>query len=180
LLAAATGLAALVAWVGASLVVLSDGRRGLALGMAVAAAGLAGIAWRSAGPLAAAAIAVGGLAAAAGRLRSGELGWGIMPAGSTPRLLLCVAVALVAAWVATTVTTGPGAGLRFAALASLGLAAARVLWSADAAVLLTAAGLLALDIGIAASAADIWPYAAGGLVAAVIGWVPPRTSPRVA
>jgi hypothetical protein len=180
LVAAATGLAALAAWVGASLIVLSDGRRGLALGMGVAAAGLAAIAWQSAGPLAATAIAVGGLAATAGRLRSGGLGWGIMPAGSTPRLLLCVAAALVAVWVATTVTTGPGAGLRFVVLATLALAAARILWSADAAVLLTASGLLALDIGVAAGAPDVWPYIAGGLVAAAIGWVPPRTSPRVA
>jgi hypothetical protein len=179
LVAAATGLAALVAWVGASLIVLSDGRRGLALGVALAAVGLAAIAWRSGGPVAAGAIAVGGVAAAAGRLRSGEPGWGIMPAGSTPRLLLCVAAALVAVWVATTVATGPGAGLRFAALATLGLAAARILWSANVAVLLTASGLLALDIGVAAGAIDVWQYIAGGLVAAAIGWVPPRTSPRV-
>lgn len=175
MVAAAAGL---VAWIGASLIVLSDGRRGLALGMSLAAAGLAAVAWQSGGPLAAAAIAVGGLAAATGRLRSGELGWGIMPAGSTPRLVLCVAAALVAVWVATTITTGPGAGLRFAALAVLGLAAARILWSFDAAVLLSAAGLLALGIGVAAAASDSWPYVAGGVVAAATGWLPPRTAPR--
>jgi hypothetical protein len=168
----------LVAWLGATLVVLADGRRGLALGIAVAAAGLGALAWQDAGPPAAAAVVLGGLVAAAGRLRTGAPGWAIMPAGSTPRIVLCIAVALVALWLALVITAGPGAGLRFAAVVCLVLAPARILWSDDAAVDLTAAGVLALAVGVASSVASnapqVWPYLAAGAVAAGAGWLPPR------
>lgn len=168
--------AGFVAWLGASIVVLGDGRRALAAGIAIAAAGLSGLAWADAGPWGAAAVALGGLAAATGRLRAGEPGWAVMPAGSTPRIVLCVATALVALWVALVVTTGPGAGLRFAAIACLVLAASRILWSEDWAAELSAAGVLALAVAVAPSIAEgapqIWPYLAGGVVAAGAGWVP--------
>lgn len=172
--------AGFVAWLGASLVVLADGRRGLALGIALAAAGLGALAWLDAGPPAAAAVAAGGLVAAGGRLRAGEPGWAIMPAGSTPRTVLCVATALVALWLALVITTGSGAGLRFAAVVCLVLAAARILWSDEGVVELTAVGVLALAVGVA-SAADsrdvtVWPYLAGGVVAAGTGWIPQRKS----
>jgi len=175
--------AGFVAWLGASVVVLADGRRGLALGIALAAAGLGALAWLDAGPPAAAVVAAGGLVAAGGRLRAGEPGWAIMPAGSTPRTVLCVATALVALWLALVITTGPGAGLRFAAVACLALAAARVLWSNDGVVELTAVGVLALAVGVASAmgSGDVtfWPYLAAGVVAAGTGWIPqipPRKS----
>jgi hypothetical protein len=173
--------AGFVAWLGASLVVLADGRRGLALGIALAAAGLSALASVDAGPGAAAVVAVGGLVAAGGRLRAGEPGWAIMPAGSTPRMVLCVATALVARWLALVITTGSGAGLRFAAVVCLVLAAARILWSSDGVVELTAVGVLALAVGVASAAAgsgdvNFWPYLAGGVVAAGTGWIPQRKS----
>ena len=175
--------AGIVAWAGASLVVLGDGRRGLALGVAVAGLGLGALAWMHAGPVAAAAIAAGGVIAAAGRLLSGQPGWHVMPAGSTPRLVLCVAVGLVGLWFGFAVTTGPGGGTRFAALTVLVLAPARILWSEDRAALLTATGVLALAMGVAAAAGaettDIWAYVAAALLAAAVAWLPPRT-PRVA
>jgi hypothetical protein len=168
--------AGFVTWLGASLVVLGDGRRGLALGVAVATAGLAALAWQASGPVPAAALAAGGGLAAAGRLRTGAPGWRIMPAGSTPRIVLCVAAALVALWVALAVTTGPGAGLRFAALACLVLAPARILWSDDPPIELAAAAVLALAVGSASalgsSAPDAWPLVAAAGVAAGIGWMP--------
>src|SRR5207237_8346483 len=83
------GVAAFAAWLGASLVVLGDGRRALAFGVFLAAAGMTVIAWQSAGPVAAAAIATGGALAAVRRFGSGPAGWRIMPPGSTPRLVLC-------------------------------------------------------------------------------------------
>lgn len=175
--------AGIVAWAGASLVVLGDGRRGLALGVAVAGLGLGALAWMHAGPVAAAAIAAGGVIAAAGRLLSGQPGWHVMPAGSTPRLVLCVAVGLVGLWFGFAVTTGPGGGARFAALTLLVLAPARILWSEDRAALLTATGVLALAMGVAAAVGavttDIWAYVAAALLAAAVAWLPPRT-PRVA
>jgi hypothetical protein len=172
--------AAVVAWLGASLIVLADGRRGLALGLALAAAGIAVIVLQGPGPIAAGAIAVGGAAAAARRLWSGPAGWEVMPAGSTPRLLLCIAAGLVALWIALVVTTGPGAALRFTVFSAAGLAAARVLWSEDAFVLLSATAVLALVVaagaGLGVTSPNLWSYAGGGLVAAAIVWVPPRTS----
>lgn len=170
--------AGIVAWLGASVVVLADGRRGLALGAAIAGLGLAAIAWQDAGPVAGAAIAAGAVLAAAGRLRIGEPGWHAMPPGSTPRLVLCVGIGLGALWFAFAVTTGPGAGTRFAALAGLALAAARILWSADPPVLLTATGVLALAMGVApavsSAAPDLWPYIAAGLLAAAASWLPTK------
>ncbi|HKW69798.1 MAG TPA: hypothetical protein VJP81_04380 [Candidatus Dormibacteraeota bacterium] len=170
--------AAFVAWVGASLVVLADGRRGLALGAALATAGLAAVVLDHGGAVEAGVLALGGAAAAGGRLLSGAAGWRIMPAGTTPRFVTCVAVALIAAWFALVVTTGGGAGLRFAAVAVLGLSGARVISSAEPDVLLTAVALLALAIaaaaGFSAVAQGLWPYLAAALIAAGVCWVPVR------
>ncbi|OLC04482.1 MAG: hypothetical protein E6I81_13195 [Chloroflexi bacterium] len=170
--------AAFVAWLGASVVVLSDGRRGLALGVALGAAGIAVIALDVAGPIAAGSIALGGLVAAAGRLGSGREGWHIMPAGSTPRLVLCIAAGLLALWVAAGVATGPGAPLRFTAMVVIGLSGARVLGGEDAPVLFTATGLLALSVALAAgtglNAPEPWPFLAAAILAGSIAWISPR------
>lgn len=175
--------AAFLAWLGASLVVLADGRRGLALGTILAAAGIAVLALQSAGPIASGAIAVGGAIAAGRRLASGPEGWEIMPPGSTARLVLCIADGLVALWIAISITSGPGAALRFTVLSVVVLAGARALWSEDAAVLLTATGLLALAAGAATgvttASPSAWPYVTAGLIAAAIVWLPART-PRAA
>lgn len=175
------GAAASVAWVGAALVVVSDGRRGIAAGTLLATAGLGVLALAGTGPLAAGALAAGGVIAAARRLASGEPGWVILPHGSTPRLVLCIAVGLAAFWFAAGAATGPGASVRFAVAVVIALAAARVLVSTDASVLLSAAAVLALGVGLipAVAAADPGPAVAGSLVAAVVPWLPPRT-PRAA
>ncbi len=163
-------VAAFVAWLGASVVVLADGRRGLALGAAIGAAGMAVLALDIAGPVASGSLALGGLVAAAGRFRSGRAGWHVMPAGSTPRLVLCIAAGL---------TTGPDAPLRFAAMVVIGLSGARVLGADEAPILLTATGLLALVIALAAglgqTALAPWPFVAAAIVAGGVGWISPRT-----
>jgi hypothetical protein len=176
------GSAAFVAWLGAALIVLADGRRGLALGVALATVGLAVIAGLNAGLAAAAVLAVGGALAALGRLRAGTGGWAVMPPGSTPRLILCVATALIALWIALGITSGESAALRFAVLSAIGLAGARVLSSVDPDVQLTAVAVLAVAIGCAAGlgGADVWPCVAAALVAAGAGWLPLRSAPRAA
>jgi hypothetical protein len=175
--------AAIAAWLGASLVVLSDGRRGLAAGVALATAGLAALAWLSAGPGAAALIAAGGAAAAVRRTRVGPPGWGIMPAGSTPRLVMCVAGGLLGLWVGAVVMPGDGAAARFAVMMAMALAGARALWSDDQPVLLSAVAVVALAIAVASSLAPaspgVWPAAAGAVVAAASAFTPART-PRAA
>jgi hypothetical protein len=175
------GLGALVAWVGASLIVLADGRRGLALGVALAAAGLAVVTGLSDGPVPAALLVLGGAIAAASRLARAGGGWAVMPPGSTPRLILCVASALVALWIALGITGGDSPALRFAVLVVIGLAGARVLASADPQVQLTAAATLALAVGAASGlgGGDLWPYVAAAAVAAGAGWLP-LSAPRAA
>jgi hypothetical protein len=162
--------AAFAAWLGAAVIVLSDGRRGLALGLALTTAGFGVLAWVDSPLLAAAAVLAGGAVAAAKRWRSGPDGWGVMPPGSTPRLILSIVGGLLALWIATSVMTGPGAPLRFAALSVLGLMGARALVTeSEPAALLTALAALALSVamasGLAATGAGPSLYIVAGLIA---------------
>ena len=172
--------AGLVAWVGASLVVLSDGRRGLALGMAMATAGLAAIVWADVGPVPAVLVAIGGAAAAGRRLTSGPAGWNVMPGGSTPRFILCVAAGLLAAWVAFGVTGGHGPGLRFAAISVVGLSVARVLFTTAPETVLSGVSVLALAVATISEfeqgGAEPWPFLAAALIAAGASWIPIRAA----
>ena len=172
--------AAATAWLGASIVVLADGRRGLAAGLGLATLGLAILALIVAGPLAAGALLLGGVAAAARRAVAGPSGWAIMPAGSTPRLVMCVAGGLLALWVGLSVTSGGGGALRFVVLAVLGLAGARSLWSEDPSVILTAVAVLVLGIAVGASLSPsspgVWPFALAAVLAAATSWIPFKVS----
>jgi hypothetical protein len=149
-----TELAALLAWLGGALVVLSDSRRGLALGLVLTGIGLAVLVWATGGPAGAVTLALGGVLAAGLRLRGGPMGWGLMEPGSTPRLILTVVVGILALWVAVTVAAGDQASLRFAILAVIGLAGARLLQAREQTASLTAAACLALAIGAAAGITD--------------------------
>jgi hypothetical protein len=174
--------AAFVAWLGAALVVLSDGRRGLSLGLALITAGFAVLALSSGIYLGAAAVAAGGLIGSWQYLRSGPPTWVIMPAGSTARLVLCIASGLVALWVAALVTTGPGAPLRFAVLVVLGLMGARILASGEISIVLTGIAAFALALAAApgltgTSQGDV-PDIVGGLVAAGVMFIPPAVQPQ--
>lgn len=171
-------VAAFAAWVGVSLIVLADGRLGLSAGLGLAAAGLAFIAWPSGGPVAAAAIAAGGTFAAARRWRAGPLGWNLMPAGSTPRLVMCVAWGLIALWLAASVMTGDGAPFRFAVLCTVALAGARVIDTREVAAATTSVAAMALALAVASTVADVqpspWSYAAAAIVAVGVSWFPRR------
>ncbi len=175
--------AAFVAWLGAALIVLSDGRRGLALGLTLLTVGLAVLAWPAGMPFAAIAIAAGGLIAAARCRRSGSATWGIMPPGSTARLILCIASGLLALWLAASVTTGTGAPLRFAVMVVLGLMGARILMSREAPVVLTGLAAVALVLGVAPGLAldppGSIPAIVGGLIAAGVMFVPARPAEKV-
>jgi hypothetical protein len=173
--------AAFVAWLGADLVVLADGRRGLALGLAFLTISFAILAWPAGMAVGSVAIGVGGLFAALQCWRSGPQEWGIMPAGSTPRLILCIGSGLLAFWLAASVTTGPDASLRFAVLVVPGLMGARILMSRDVPVVLAGiAGLalaLAAGAGIAAGSSGPVPAIVGGLIAAGVMFVPAARIP---
>lgn len=159
---------------------MADGRLGLALGMTLTAAGLAVIAWQSAGAVDAVVILIGGLLAAALRSRAGPPGWDVIPPGSTPRIVLCVASGLLGLWVATTVTQGPGIGFRFAVMTAIALCAARTLATDDVAAATTAAGALLLAAAVAsgvqgASTAPL-VFVAAAVVAAGAAWWPRRAA----
>jgi hypothetical protein len=175
-----TEAAAFAAWLGAAFIVLSDGRRGLALGLALTTVAFAVLAWIDGGRLAAAALLLGGGVAAVQRLRTGRDAWGVMPPGSTPRLVLAIAGGLLALWIATSVMTGPGAELRFAALSVLGLMAARVVSDAQNAAILTTLAALALSVAMAAGLSDTKPgpvpYVAAALIAVGVSVVRVRGS----
>ena len=143
-----------------------------------ARAALAGVSLSAAEPIGAIALAAGGAVAAARRFTAGPAGWAIMPAGSTPRLVLCVAGGLLALWVGVAVMTGGGGALRFAVISVVGLAGARALAGENASVVQTALALLALAIaagaGLAPHTVTVWTYLAAGLVAAAVTWLPDR------
>jgi hypothetical protein len=174
--------AAFVAWLGAALVVLSDGRRGLSLGLVLITAGFSVLALASGIYLGAAAVAAGGLIGSWQCLRSGSPTWGIMPPGSTARLVLCIASGLVALWVAALVTTGPGAPLRFAVLVVLGLMGARILASGEISVVLIAIAGFALALaaapGLDATSQGDVPDIIGGLAAAGVMFIPRALQPQ--
>ncbi len=169
-----------VAWLGASIAVLADGRRGLAAGIAITTIGVAAVASVSAGVEAAAVVMVGGGVAAFLRNGAGPEGWRLMPPGSTPRLILCIATALVCWWVAASVMTGGGAALHFTALAVTGLGGARILMRADPAVLVTAAAVMTLGIASAVQPAGrttgLAAYAIAAVIVAAAAFInPPQT-----
>jgi hypothetical protein len=173
--------AALLAWLGAALVVLADARRGLALGLALVTVGFAVLAWGTGQPVGAIAITAGGLTGAFRCWTASPAAWGLMPAGSTPRLVLCIAAGLLALWISASVTTRPGAPLLFAVLAVLGLMAARVLAGRDAVVDRTAIACFALALAsspaLASTPPGPGPYVIGALIAAAV-IVAPATLPQ--
>jgi hypothetical protein len=84
-------------------------------------------------------------------------------------LVLSIAGGLLALWISTTLMTGPGAPLRFAALSVIGLMGARALIeNADPDAVLTAIAALALSVAIAAGLAGSGTAPAPYVVAAGI------------
>ena len=167
---ALTEALAFAAWLGAALVVLSDGRRGLALGLGLVGAALAGLAFATSHQPGGIALLAGGLVAAGLRLRGGPESWGLMEPGSTPRIILTVVTGLFSLWIAVTVATGDQASLRFAVLAVLGLGGARVLQAREQAASMTAISSLALALGAAAAFTGddpgLTPYVIAAAIAA--------------
>jgi hypothetical protein len=170
------GVAAFAAWLGISIVVLSEGRRGIAAGIALATVGLSVLALPAAGIVGAVALFAGGAIAAVRRALSGPQGWGIMPAGSTPRLVLCVAAGVLGLWVGLAVMQGGGGALRFAVMVAIGLGGARLISSDVGEVAEGALSVLALTVGVVAGLAPgspgVWPYLAAAVVAAAATSIP--------
>jgi hypothetical protein len=140
-------VAAFTAWLGGALVVLADGRRGLAAGLALLAVAAAGVTWAAGDEGGAVVLLAGGVVGSVLRFTIGAEGWGLMEPGSTPRLLFAVIVGLVALWLAVAVTSGDDAGFRFAVLAALLLLGGRFFQEASQTALLTAIAGVVLILG---------------------------------
>ena len=160
--------AAAAAALGGAILLLSDGRRALALGVGLLGAGLSGLAVDAGHIVGAVALLAGAIVAAVLRLRSGPAGWAVMPAGSTPRLILTIVTSLIALWIAVSVTSGDGTGLRFAVTALLVMLTVRLMLGAEAAAANTAASGIALTLGAGALLANGGAPDAACIVAAAV------------
>jgi hypothetical protein len=136
--------------------------------MALVTLGFAGLVLAAGQEEGAVALVAGGGVAVVQRLRSGKDAWGVMPPGSTARVVLAAGVGLLALWISTTVMSGPGASIRFAALSVLGLTAARVLTPSDPPAVMTALAALALSVAVAAGVAGTGPGPAVYVLAAIV------------
>jgi hypothetical protein len=164
---------ALLAWIAMSVLVLSEGRLGLAAGLVGAGVGVAASLAET--PVVAALVGAAGIAGGVLRARDGQSGWGVLPPGSTPRVILCVVAGAACAWVGGGLLTGPHAPARAAVIATTVLAAARLLTTHRRAAALTAGAALALATGALgglASGQAAQVAAAGGVVAVVLGLLP--------
>jgi hypothetical protein len=161
---AAASVGAALAWIGVTVLAVSEARRGSALGLCLVSAGLA-LSAEAAGhpPLDVAVLAAGGLAAAGLRLRGGPPGWGLLPAGSTPRVVGAIVVLVGAGLVGGSTLASPGAGARLAALVVAVLATGRVLTADGTWAALGAGSALALGLGALGGPSAL---VAGALVAA--------------
>jgi len=160
---------ALLAWLGAAAITVSDGRRALALGLALVGGGLGLPAFQQAGPAAAAVLVAAAALSAGLRLRAGEPGWRVLQAGSTPRLILALLVLPLSAYVALYLISAEGGATRLAALTVAGLGAARMLSGGARSGALTGGAALALGLSLLSGQLGL---VAGGLVSLVVSSLP--------
>jgi hypothetical protein len=170
------GFAVGLTWLGASILILSDARRGLAVGLLTASVGLALAMAVEGRPLEGGLLLAGGvLAVVVGLRRNPQRGWGLLQGPSTPRIVLCVVLGGAALWLAVGMLQSPGqAQARAAAVIAMAVGAGRLLAEREPRSGLAAAALVALGAGaLAALASDGWDGAAiGSLVAVALNLLP--------
>jgi hypothetical protein len=167
--------AAALAWLGATLTSLAEARRGLALGLALTGVGLAGVIAVSR-PLDALLLAGAAVGTALLRLRDGPAGWDLLPAGSTPGIVLSIVVLVASVLLAGTFLQGPMSVWSLAPLAVALVAALRLLAVEDRAGALAAGAALALALAAFGTTEAILT---GGLVAVALGAIPAAESQEV-
>jgi hypothetical protein len=165
-----------LAWLGAAVLVLSDARRGLAVGLLLAAIGLAVVRTAEGDIVDAGLLVAGGLlAAAVGLRRNAHRGWGLLQAGSTPRIVLSVVVGGAALWLAIGLLDSPGEPqARAAAAIVIALGAGRLLAVGDTRAALAAASMIALGAGTIAALAttDATGALVGSIAAVALNLIP--------
>jgi len=165
-----------LAWLGASTLVLSDARRGLAVGLLLASLGVAMTRALQGGPLEGGFLAAGGvLAVVVGLRRNPHRGWGLLQVPSTPRVVLCLVMGGAALWLGLGLLQGPGGGqARAAALIAVALGAGRLLGEREARAGLAAASMVALGAGAIAGmgGAPVSGALLGAVVAVALNLLP--------
>ncbi len=137
-----------LAWLGGALLVLSDARRGMALGLAIIAAGLAlGAVTAGQDRTAAAVLLAGGLASAGLHLGRTPGEWGLLRQGSTPRLMGSLIALIGTGLIAGAAVAQPVGAARFGGLVVAILAAARAITVGERWAALGAGSALALALG---------------------------------
>jgi hypothetical protein len=167
--------AAGLAWFGATLTSLAEARRGLALGLVLTGAGLAGVVAGSR-PLDALLLAGAAVGTALLRMRDGPAGWGLLP-GSTPGIVLSIVVLVASVLLAGTFLQGPMSVWALGPLAVALVAGVRLLAVDERASALAAGAALALALGAFGTTAAILT---GGLVALALGAIPAAEAEEVA
>lgn len=141
---ACTGLA----WLGGALLVLADARRGMALGLAIVAAGLAlGAVTAGQDRTAAAVLLAGGLTSAGLHLGRTPGEWGLLRQGSTPRLMGSLIALIATGLIAGSAVGEPIGAARFGGLVVAVLAGARAMTVGESWAALGAGSALALALG---------------------------------
>ena len=165
-----------LAWLGAAVLVLSDARRGLAAGLLLAAVGLAVIRVAEGDAVDAGILFVFGLLASIiGLRRNPRRGWGLLPPGSTPRIVLSIVVGGLALWLGIGVLDTPGdPPARAAAVIVMALGAGRLLAVRDPRAALSAASLIALGAGTieALATTDATGALIGSIAAVALNLIP--------
>jgi len=164
----------LLAWLAMSVLVLSEGRAGLGVGLAGAAVGIGATLAADWPP--ALVLGLAGLLAAALRARDGTPGWGILPPGSTPRVILCAVAGAACAWIGAGLISGAEAPARATLLAVIVLAVARLLTTHKREAALAAGSALALAVGdlggLASKDLALGLAAAAGVAALALSLLP--------
>ncbi|MBO0745799.1 MAG: hypothetical protein J2P43_12325 [Candidatus Dormibacteraeota bacterium] len=142
-------LGVVVAWLGASITVLAEGRRGLGCGTALVGAGLCAIEIAAGHPIPGTLLLIGGAGYGAFRQRDGARGWVLFAPGSSPRMIAAVLLFAVSLFLINALDIGTPA--LAAILTVSALAVMRLTSTPDRAALASCAVIQALALGVAGS-----------------------------
>lgn len=162
----------IVAWLGASITVLAEGRRGLGCGALLVGAGLCAIEIAAGHPVPGLLLLIGGAGYGIFRQRDGARGWVLFAPGSSPRLIAAVLLFAVSLFLINTLDIGTPA--LAGVLTVSALAVMRLTSTPDRAALASCAAIEALALGAAGSI----PLALCACIVALLLALIPMPTPR--
>jgi hypothetical protein len=139
----------IVAWLGASITVLAEGRRGLGCGALLVGAGLCAIEIAAGHTVPGLLLLIGGAGYGILRQRDGAPGWVLFAPGSSPRLIAAVLLFAVSLFLINTLDIGTPA--LAGVLTVSAVAVMRLTSTPDRAALASCAAIEALALGVAGS-----------------------------